>query len=688
MLKLGGGNQIKNRPMLRFVSNSEMEQAEKEAAQANQPEEQYVSPLVAHIRQCWEIAKEAKRPIEMQILRDYRQRNSEYDPSVLAQIREEGGSEIFIPLTALKCSSLEAWLSDVVVPADDKAWALEPTPVVDLSPEMEAEVQMAIYQEASEQIHATIQDQGGIPPEQFELIPELLADRIEELSGEAKKLEDKQAREAVQKMERVIEDDLEEGKWTDAVSDSLYDFVTTVGGCIHGPILMTKQKLVWKKDGMGRSYPATEKVIRKEYMRVSPLDLYPSPDACSVDDGFLIHHQRPTVSTLNAMRGIPGFIDEKIDDAIRDYGAGGLKEWMWHDQERAEVEHKKRTFENAERRIDMLVFNGPVLGQILNEWGMQVNPLQEYEIQAFLIGRHLIGVRENKNPGGKRPYSVASMEKVPGSFWGNGLSHKLYDIQRMVNGSGRAVSNDMGLTSLFQVAINDIGRLADGEEIENVFPGKIWQFEGDDNATGNRPPISFFQPKSNAPMMIAVMDKYSAMADEIVPSYYNGNPNVSGAGKTASGLSMLLTQASKVVKQAVANFDRGIVTRTVEHTWLLNMLYHEDQSIKGDAQVMARGAVALLVKEQQQLRRQEFLQTTANQIDMSIIQPRGRAAVLKEVIKGLDIPIDDVMPPQEEIDQMTANPQDSTEQQVAAILQKIAGQINVPVEQLAELAAA
>jgi hypothetical protein len=72
-----------------------------------------------------------------------------------------------------------------------------------------------------------------------------------------------------------------------------------------------------------------------------------------------------------------------------------------------------------------------------------------------------------------------------------------------------------------------------------------------------------------------------------------------------------------------------------------------DENCKGDAQVVARGALALLVKEQTQLRRAEFLALTNNPTDMAIIGIEGRATVLREVAKALDIPVDKVVPSEE-----------------------------------------
>jgi hypothetical protein len=47
------------------------------------------------------------------------------------------------------------------------------------------------------------------------------------------------------------------------------------------------------------------------------------------------------------------------------------------------------------------------------------------------------------------------------------------------------------------------------------------------------------------------------------------------------------------------------------------------------------------------MRRLEFLNATANEIDMGIVGKDGRAAILREVAKGLQMPVDDIIPSRE-----------------------------------------
>lgn len=82
----------------------------------------------------------------------------------------------------------------------------------------------------------------------------------------------------------------------------------------------------------------------------------------------------------------------------------------------------------------------------------------------------------------------------------------------------------------------------------------------------------------------------------------------------------------------------------VERNYQWNMQFNPDETIKGDVKVEAKGASSLVAKEQVQVRRQEFLQSTANEFDFPLMGPEGRSALLREVAKGLDMPLNDVVP--------------------------------------------
>jgi hypothetical protein len=118
-----------------------------------------------------------------------------------------------------------------------------------------------------------------------------------------------------------------------------------------------------------------------------------------------------------------------------------------------------------------------------------------------------------------------------------------------------------------------------------------------------------------------------------------------GAGRTASGLSMMMGNAGKAIKQVVGNIDIGVMKPLVSRLYFYNMRYSDDPELKGDVNIVARGATLLIVKEQAQVRRNEFMNLALNnQTVNQIVGPEGVAALLREVVSTLDMKAGDIVP--------------------------------------------
>jgi hypothetical protein len=219
----------------------------------------------------------------------------------------------------------------------------------------------------------------------------------------------------------------------------------------------------------------------------------------------------------------------------------------------------------------------------------------------------------------------------------------------------------MAIASGPQVEIN-VDRLPDGQSITTLTPWQIWQTTDDAVGKGG-PAMQFYQPNMQSEQLMRVYDNFEMKASETlgIPNYVSGGVSqLKGAGNTASGLSMLMNNASKGLKQVVKNLDGGIVVKSIEEEWLWIMLYDTDNDIKGDIDIVARASEYLIMLEQLQVRRNEALAATNNPTDLAIMGRRGRAAILREVIKGLKINSTDVVPDDEAIVQ-----QEQAEQQMA-----------------------
>lgn len=591
------------------------------------------STLAAHVTSCWEKAKFAKKWITERLLRSERQRRGEYDPDRAADIAATGGSDIYMMITDIKCRAAKSWIKDVVIQSNDRPFDLEPAEQPMIPPEIKLSIIDMVRQEAME----FVAQGAAIHPEAFRT-------RLEEVHDRVMTALKEEAKDSARRMADVIEDQLDQGNFMNAFDDFVDDFVTYPTAIIKGPNVRKKKRLTW-----GPEYtPLVVNEFVREVERVSPFDIYPSPNASSVDDGYLIQRHRLNASVLQSFIGVPGYCDDEIEQAILRYQHTGHRFLEYGDQARDNLEGKRNSRLYNDNIIEALEFWGKVGGDVLKDYIPDVQEHEQYEVNVWKVGPFIIKAVINPDPLGRRPYDIASWSPIPGAFWGNALPEIMRDVQIMCNASARALANNMGIASGPQVDVA-VDRLADGEEITSMYPWKIWQTTTDKTG-GGQPAIRFFMPDMKAQELMTIYQQFARQADEVtgIPNYVYGSSAVSGAGRTASGLSMLMDNAAKGIKQAIAYIDK-VVAGVVSRLYVHNMMYNPDPYIKGDFRIVPKGVVGLMQREQLQIRRNEFLQATANPVDLQIVGANGRAYLLRELAKGLQMDTDKIVPSPEEL---------------------------------------
>jgi hypothetical protein len=236
-------------------------------------------------------------------------------------------------------------------------------------------------------------------------------------------------------------------------------------------------------------------------------------------------------------------------------------------------------------------------------------------------------------------------------------------LQQVCNAAARALLRNLGIASGPQVDV-DSERLAPGEDLEAIYPLKIWQTRNPHNSSSRA--INFFQPDSNVTELMGVYDRFAQLADDYtgIPAYAFGSDKVAGAGRTSSGLSMLMSNSAKGIKRVILDIDMKVMRTLVQRMFDWNMQFSEDPDIKGDMAIVTTGTVALMAKEQMSSRRMEFLNVTNNDLDIPLIGKQNRANLLREVGSTLEIEGKNIVKTPEEIRDLVRD-QESQEAQEA-----------------------
>lgn len=623
---------------LNVVSNAELDEREAgEYALAEEEQKKYKKDSKESLQhyiteKFYEFNKiRETRNISTRLLESLRAFNGEYSPSKLQQIQQFGGSEVFARTTATKCRGATAMLRDIYL-GTERPWFMDHTPV----PTVPGEIEESILKLVQMEVQNISETGEPLDPQQIE-------DRIGQLRKAAKQAALKTAKEEAKNTTRQVDDVLVEGGFYDALAEVLLDLTVFPYAVMNGPIVEMANTVEWD-DGVA----VAKRKPKMFWKRVNPFDIYWASGVVKFEDADVIEMVRFTPAELAGLKGVPGYDEKAIDEALEQYANGGLARWLNDtSSEEAQLEQREDPYNNDSNMIDSLKWHGQIQGKLLKQWNFpEVKKDNEfYTVIAWIVGDQAIKVMLDPNPARRHNYYLTSFEKIPGAILGHGIPELIGDIQSVMNATLRSLVNNLSIASGPQVTVY-LNKLAETTNPNDLYPWKRWMVEEDPLDNSNRPPVDFWQPQSNAQELLQVFGQMSNLADEVstIPKYMTGSEKVGGAGRTASGLSMLMGASSKVLQSVAGNVDNDIIGPALTDLHNLLMLTSPKGTFRGDEAVRVRGVNFSVQKETERMRSLEFLQMTNNPTDLGIIGTDGRAEVLRKVSDALGMDHASIIP--------------------------------------------
>jgi hypothetical protein len=226
------------------------------------------------------------------------------------------------------------------------------------------------------------------------------------------------------------------------------------------------------------------------------------------------------------------------------------------------------------------------------------------------------------------PYCAVPYEVNPYAFFGIGVGEKMDDTQTLMNGFMRMAVDNAVLSGNLLIEVDETN-LTPGQDL-TVYPGKVFRRQG--GAPGQAIFGTKFPNVSSENMQL--FDKARVLADEStgIPSFSHGQTGVTGVGRTAAGISMLMGAAAGSIKTVVKNFDDYMLRPLGQAMFAFNMQFNYNKDIKGDLEVKARGLESLMQNEVRSQRLMSFLQITSN----PILAPFAKFPyIIREIAKSM-----------------------------------------------------
>ena len=433
---------------------------------------------------------------------------------------------------------------------------------------------------------------------------------------------------AAKNMEKKIHDQLEESGASKHLRSTAFEMALFGTGVMKGPFAVDKEYPSWDEEG---EYDPTLKTV-PQVSHVSVWNFYPDPDANNMDEAqYVIERHKMSRSQLRALKKRPHFRGEVIEAAIAE-GENYTKESWEDDLSDYAPEHGIERFE------------------VLEYWGMcdtamlldqeveipkELEKLDELQVNVWICNGKLLRMVLNPFKPSTIPYMAAPYELNPYSFFGVGIAENMDDTQTLMNGFMRMSVDNAVLSGNLLIEVDETN-LVPGQDL-SVYPGKVFRRQG------GAPGQAIFGTKfpNVSQENLQLFDKARQLADEStgLPSFAHGQTGVSGVGRTASGISMLMNAASGSIKTVIKNVDDYLLKPLGEGLFRFNMQFDYDKNIKGDLEVKARGTESLMANEVRSQRLMQFLQVASN----PVLAPFAKFQyVIREIAKAMDLDPDKV----------------------------------------------
>ena len=598
-------------------------------------EEDYSDPLTGHIVQFvkdkFSKAGTARQLDEERWIQSYRNYRGLYGPDV--QFTSTEKSRVFVKITKTKVLAAYGQIAEVLFGGHKFPITIDPTILPDnvpdtvsfeTNPELEKAKGQTGELNAGETFPEYMQRMGGL---EEDLEP--VSEKLEEGPGKTpSSIQLHPAEIAAKKMEKKIHDHLEESHAKKHLRSAAFESALFGTGIMKGPFAVDKEYPNWDEEG---TYSPVFKTI-PQTSSVSIWNFYPDPDASTMEDAeYVVERHKMSRSQLRALKNRPYFRDNAIDNSLR-LGENYRKEWWEHIME-------DNSEEDRAERFEVLEFWGFVDREIIEDQGVDIpkelKDADQLSVNIWVTNGQVIRLVMNPFTPAYIPYFAAPYEMNPYSIFGVGIAENMDDTQTLMNGFMRMAVDNAALSGNLLIEVDETN-LVPGQDL-SVYPGKVFRRQG--GAPGQAIFGTKFPNVSNENMQM--FDKARVLADESTgfPSFAHGQTGVSGVGRTASGISMLMSAANGSVRNVVKNIDDYLLGPLGKAFFNFNMHFDFDTEIKGDLEVKARGTESLMANEVRSQRLMQFMQVVSN----PALAPFAKMDyIVREIAKSMDLDPDKV----------------------------------------------
>lgn len=569
----------------------------------------------------------ARFDTEQKWLKNRRQFRGEYDAEIKTLL-DADRSQVYPKITRVKVIGMVSRLMDLLFPQTTKNWNMSTSPFPDIS-EVNLNKVLAELSQA--------QQQGVLSDEVIEAGIKAFADK------------------ACDRMTKTIEDQLADNRlnYITLVRKVVFSSVLYGCGVLKGPLVERAQKRTWQHNPVTQEYKAeTVSTLRPYYDFVSIWGFYPdltAKDRKSMDGAFERH-----VMSRHEVRKLADrtdFFQDVITQYLKDVPLGDYKEKNFEAQLRSEKNSTTSNVPKEGKKYDLREWWGYIPAKDLADAGIEIPEAalsDDVVANVWLLGDRVIKAIISPYPSDVNIYHLFVYEEDEASLLGASLPDVLRESQLAMCASARMLLDNASVTCGPNVEVNS-EVLAPGVS-RKITAYKVWEREGL-GTDANIPAVREIKFDSHITELQTVIQLFQGFADieALLPSALSGDVGGASSGepyRTARNTSQLMGAQALPLRDVVRNFDQ-FTESVIGSLYYWNMEFNDDDKIKGDYVVQARGSTSLISKEVRSQALDNLAQTLTPE-DRAWLKTRE---MLSERLVVRDLPADMLLKTLEEYQQ-------------------------------------
>jgi hypothetical protein len=545
-------------------------------------------------------------------------------------------STVYIGMTRQKTNAAEARIADILLPTDDRNWGIQPTPDPFLG--------------------NMTQDEAPATD------PRTGAPVVDPRTGQQTRVKDlarsvmASARRKAEAMQTEIDDQLTECDYNGELRKVIHNSAKLGTGVLKGPLVTNRTRKAWnsRTDAYGESLHEIEFVeeTTPASFCVDPRNCFPDPGCGeAIHDGKGMYERRKlTAKQVRELAKQPGYMKSQLRKVLEEGPKRSATFQELEDETRRDI---------ANDTFELWEYWGEVEHEDLESCGVKAgekDPLRSISACIVMINNTVVKAFLNPLEGGEIPYDYFVWEKCAGSVWGYGVPYLMRAQQKVLNAAWRQMMDNAGVSSGPQIVVN-ANVIQPADKQWQLSSRKIWW--ATDEIDDVRKAFATFEISSHQEELANIIKMATELADAEtgVPTLMQGEKGA--APDTVGGMQMLMNSANVVLRRLVKQFDDQITRPHIRRYYDFNMLYNEDEEIKGDFSIDARGSSALLIRDIQNQAFLNLLSAATNPVFGMFIDPQK---LFEKALQAQHIDPEEVFKSEEEIEQIK-------EQQKAAAAQ-------------------